>query len=29
MGHPADFDDSQPHFRTMLLNGIRWALDQN
>jgi type 1 glutamine amidotransferase len=29
MGHPADFDDTQPHFRTLLLNGIRWALGEN
>jgi len=28
MGHPADFDDTQPHFRTLLLNGIRWALGE-
>ena len=28
MGHPTDFDDPQPHFRTMLLNGIRWALGE-
>jgi hypothetical protein len=26
MGHPADFDDPEPHFRQLLLNGIRWAL---
>lgn len=29
MGHPADFDDNQPHFRTLFLNGIRWALGEN
>jgi Trehalose utilisation len=29
MGHPTDFDDPQPHFRTLLLNGIRWALGEN
>jgi hypothetical protein len=29
MGHPADFADTQPHFRTLLLNGIRWALGEN
>jgi len=29
MGHPADFDETQPHFRTLLLNGIRWALGEN
>jgi hypothetical protein len=29
LGHPADFDESQPHFRTLLLNGIRWALGKN
>jgi hypothetical protein len=29
MGHPADFDDGQPHVRTLLLNGIRWALGEN
>lgn len=29
MGHPADFDDPLPHFRTLLLNGIRWALGEH
>ena len=29
LGHPADFDDSQPHFRNLLVNGIRWALGEN
>jgi hypothetical protein len=29
MGHPADFDDPEPHFRNLLLNGIRWALAEN
>lgn len=29
MGHPADFDDGEPHFRMLLLNGIRWALGEN
>jgi len=26
LGHPDDFKD--PHFRTLLLNGILWALDK-
>lgn len=29
LGHPADFDDPQPHFRQLLVNGIRWALGEN
>jgi hypothetical protein len=28
LGHPADFDDPQPHFRNLVVNGIRWALDR-
>ncbi|MEX2579340.1 MAG: hypothetical protein WD342_09800 [Verrucomicrobiales bacterium] len=27
LGHPSDFDDDRPHFRDLLLNGIRWALE--
>lgn len=29
LGHPADFDEPPPHLRTLLLNGIRWALGGN
>jgi hypothetical protein len=29
MGHPADFDSAEPHFRNLLINGIRWALAEN
>jgi hypothetical protein len=29
LGHPADFDESQPHVRTLLVNGIRWALGRD
>lgn len=28
LGHPVDFDDDRPYFRTLLLNGIRWALGE-
>jgi hypothetical protein len=29
LGHPADFDEPPPHLRTLLVNGIRWALGGN
>ena len=29
LGHPGDFDAPQPHFRTLLLNGIRWELGED
>jgi hypothetical protein len=29
LGHPADFDEPPSHLRTLLVNGIRWALGGN